>query len=86
TQASVSRVCLAVIGNIDRRSSREEEQRLSLLRANVVRARLVELQPDLAVRSVARGSGARELVVGSGTHDDVDAPDRRIDFRVLRCS
>jgi flagellar motor protein MotB len=86
TQTAAAHACLAVIGHIDRQPSREAEQRLSLARASVVRTRLVELAPELATRAIARAAGSREPVVGSGTHDDADAPDRRIDFRVLRCS
>jgi hypothetical protein len=86
TQTAAARACLAVVGHVDRQPTREDEQRLSLARAGVVRRRLVELAPELAMRTIARAAGSRELVVGSGTHDDADAPDRRIDFRVLRCS
>ncbi len=53
------------------------EVRLSELRAQAIRARLIQQQPSLKNRLSARGVGARQAILGLGTNDPRDALDRR---------
>lgn len=77
--------CLEVRGHTSVTGSARLNDRISLARARVVRAKLTELEPALASRSEAVGRGAREPIVGLGTDDMRDALDRRVEFRPLNC-
>jgi outer membrane protein OmpA-like peptidoglycan-associated protein len=77
--------CLRVTGHTSTTGTAEANDRLSLARAERVRAQLVSLQPPLAPRSRAEGRGAREPIIGTGTDDLRDALDRRVEFGPLAC-
>jgi hypothetical protein len=62
------------------------EERLSQLRAQAIRARLLALQPALNKRLNARGVGARQTIVGLSTKDPGDALDRRVVFTAELCN
>jgi outer membrane protein OmpA-like peptidoglycan-associated protein len=77
--------CVTVSGHASVTGSAAANDRLSLARAERVRARLVAQEPALRGRSEAVGRGAREPIIGSGTDDLRDALDRRVEFRPARC-
>jgi outer membrane protein OmpA-like peptidoglycan-associated protein len=60
-------------------------ERLSLRRADVIKARLISESREPASRIETSGVGSRENIVGSGTDDQRDALDRRVEFRVIPC-
>jgi outer membrane protein OmpA-like peptidoglycan-associated protein len=37
-------------------------------------------------RLIATGKGSREMIVGTGRDDPSDALDRRVEFKVAKCS
>jgi outer membrane protein OmpA-like peptidoglycan-associated protein len=78
--------CLEVTGHTSRSGSEPLNERLSLLRAEFVKNRLIAEAPPLAKRAVARGVGSRENLVGTGKDDLSDALDRRVSFQVVSCS
>jgi outer membrane protein OmpA-like peptidoglycan-associated protein len=77
--------CLEVVGHASPTGPEPLNQRLSLLRAQYVQGRLVEDGPPLAERSMARGVGSRQSIVGTGSEDASDALDRRVELAVRGC-
>jgi outer membrane protein OmpA-like peptidoglycan-associated protein len=84
-RAEARGACLQVVGHSSVTGSDVVNDRLSLARAETVRARLVAAEPPLRQRSQALGRGAREPILGLGTDDMRDALDRRVEFRPRRC-
>ncbi|MBD0275486.1 MAG: OmpA family protein, partial [Acetobacteraceae bacterium] len=72
--------CLEVEGHSSPTGSAAVNERLSLARAERVRARLVAQRPDLRDRLEAEGVGSREAIVGTGADDASDVLDRRVEF------
>jgi tetratricopeptide (TPR) repeat protein len=67
------------------RSAALAEERLSQLRAQTIRARLLAQQPSLNKRLNARGVGSRQTIVGLSTKDPRDALDRRVVLTAELC-
>jgi hypothetical protein len=84
-QTASARACLRVIGHTSRTGSEQINERLSLRRAEVIRQRLLAEVRDPALRIETAGVGSRENLIGSGTDDQGDALDRRVEFRVVQC-
>jgi outer membrane protein OmpA-like peptidoglycan-associated protein len=80
-----SGACLELVGHTSASGSALMNERLSLLRAEYIKSRLEDEVPELATRMAARGVGARENIVGTGTDDAADALDRRVEFKVIDC-
>jgi outer membrane protein OmpA-like peptidoglycan-associated protein len=78
--------CAEVGGHASRSGPEAVNERLSSLRAEYVRRRLVSEAPTLGNRLIATGYGSRENLVGTGTDDATDMLDRRVEFKVLKCS
>ena len=83
--ASQRNACLEIGGHTSRTGPEPLNERLSLLRAEVVRHRLVEQAPTLGNRLIATGAGSRETLIGTGRDDLTDALDRRVVFSVIDC-
>jgi len=77
--------CIEVAGHTSRTGPEPLNERLSLLRAEYVRARLETEVPALKKMLSASGKGSRENLSGTGTDDARDALDRRVEFRVNEC-
>jgi outer membrane protein OmpA-like peptidoglycan-associated protein len=77
--------CLRVTGHASPTGSAALNDRLSLARAQRVRAQLVEERPPLRDRTQVQGMGSREVLVGTGTDNAIDVLDRRVEFRPLPC-
>jgi outer membrane protein OmpA-like peptidoglycan-associated protein len=60
--------------------------RLSGLRADLLKDRLEGQERVLRGRLVSTGKGSREMIVGTGRDDSSDALDRRVEFKVAKCS
>lgn len=80
-----SGACLEVVGHTSRTGPEPLNERLSLLRAEAVRNRLIAIEPSLKQRTIADGVGSRQTLVGLGTDDLRDALDRRVVFVPRAC-
>jgi outer membrane protein OmpA-like peptidoglycan-associated protein len=85
-QLQSGRRCAEAQGHTARGGPEAVNERLSALRAEHVRARLVAEQPELAKRLIAVGMGSRESLVGLGKDDASDQLDRRVEFKLLNCA
>ncbi|HVR61907.1 MAG TPA: OmpA family protein [Polyangia bacterium] len=77
--------CLDIVGHTSRSGSQQMNDRLSLARATAVRDILERDVPGVARKWHVAGVGYRENLVGSGTDDERDALDRRVEFKVVPC-
>lgn len=82
---STAHICLAVVGHSSRTGSEQVNDRLSLQRADAIRARLVAENRELTGKIATSGAGFRENLIGSGTDDQRDSLDRRVEFKVVSC-
>jgi len=85
-QLSGGKACLDVIGHCSKTGSEAYNQRLSLQRAETVRALMQKDSAESASMTRAVGKGYSENLVGSGTDDERDAIDRRVEFKVIQCN
>ena len=76
--------CVVIVGHTSKTGSEQTNERLSLQRADSMRQRLFP-QGQAANRIKTEGRGWQENMVGSGTDDQRDALDRRVEFRVVNC-
>ncbi|MEO7244846.1 MAG: OmpA family protein [Rubrivivax sp.] len=75
--------CLEVVGHTSATGPEPLNERLSLLRAEVVRTQLLREKPALEKRLIASGMGSRETLVGNARDDASDALDRRVEMKVI---
>ncbi len=85
TVAGAQGQCIEVIGHTSPTGPALLNERLSQLRADRIRDRLDEQVRGLKQRTIARGVGSRENIVGTGRDDASDALDRRVEFKPLAC-
>jgi outer membrane protein OmpA-like peptidoglycan-associated protein len=78
--------CLEITGHTSPTGPAELNDRLSHLRAEYVRDRLVEQAKGLHQRLITNGVGSRQVLVGTGKDDASDALDRRVEFKTISCS
>lgn len=84
--ARAADLCLNVVGHTSKTGSEPLNERLSLARARAVVERMDRDAPGISRKSRTSGVGSRENLVGLGTDDLRDAPDRRVEFKVIACS
>ncbi len=84
-QVVSARSCLAVVGHSSRSGSEQVNDRLSLMRAEAIKAKLIAESRELTQRIQTSGAGFRENLIGTGTDDQRDSLDRRVEFRVVNC-
>lgn len=77
--------CLEVVGHSSPTGPEPLNLRLSLLRAETIRDRLLAAAPNLRNRTIANGVGSSATLVGTGKDDASDALDRRVEFRIVGC-
>jgi outer membrane protein OmpA-like peptidoglycan-associated protein len=77
--------CMSVVGHSSHTGTAEYNLALSLRRAQRIREILVSHAPRIGQRLNAIGRGFEENIIGSGTDDDQDAIDRRVEFRQRDC-
>ncbi|MBL8447291.1 MAG: OmpA family protein [Zoogloeaceae bacterium] len=85
TRSARRDACLEVAGHSSPSGPEPVNERLSQLRADYVKSRLVQLSPSLSKRVIAHGMGSRETLIGNGRDDLTDALDRRVEFKVIPC-
>jgi hypothetical protein len=78
--------CLEIVGHTSRTGPTAINERLSVLRAQYVRDHLISIAPRLENRTIATGVGSREVIVGTDTDGPVNALDRRVEFKTIKCS
>jgi len=77
--------CLRIVGHSSRSGSKDYNDKLSLERAKSIQTLLQNSFPDVLQRSEVVGRGFSENIVGTGTDDDRDALDRRVELFVIDC-
>jgi outer membrane protein OmpA-like peptidoglycan-associated protein len=77
--------CLEIVGHTSRTGPVGLNERLSVLRAELIKDLLQSAAPGLDNRLIATGVGPREVLIGTGKDDASDAIDRRVDFKVTKC-
>jgi outer membrane protein OmpA-like peptidoglycan-associated protein len=77
--------CLQIVGHASRTGAPEANLRLSTRRAQAVRQIMLKESAALAPRLTTAGAGWEQSVAGTGTDDERDAADRRVDFKVVDC-
>ncbi len=85
TRAASKNSCLEITGHTSSTGPEPMNERLSLLRAEFVKTRLVQYAPALGKLTIANGVGSRETMVGNGKDDASDALDRRVEFKIIGC-
>ena len=83
--AAKRNACMEVVGHTSATGPEPMNERLSLLRAEGMKAQVERAAPVLARRLIANGVGSRETMVGNGRDDTSDALDRRVEFKVVGC-
>ncbi|MCB1970204.1 MAG: OmpA family protein [Geminicoccaceae bacterium] len=78
--------CLEITGHTSATGPAALNDRLSLLRADVIQKRLIDVDPAMASRTITNGVGSAQAIIGSGTDDAMDALDRRVEFGVIDCN
>ncbi len=77
--------CAEAQGHTSRSGPEAVNERLSALRAEHVRGRLVAESATLGKRLIAVGMGSREALIGTAKDDASDQLDRRVEFRLFAC-
>jgi outer membrane protein OmpA-like peptidoglycan-associated protein len=85
-RTTANKGCLEVVGHTSATGLAPINDRLSGLRADYVKDRLEDQDRSLRGRLIATGKGSREMIVGTGRDDASDALDRRVEFKVVKCS
>jgi len=84
-ESVAAKACMDVVGHTSATGSPSANEALSLKRAVEIRRKLTAQAPELGPRTQAIGMGFRENLIGSGTDDNVDVLDRRVEFRIKPC-
>lgn len=78
--------CMTVVGHTSHTGTAEYNLRLSRERAEKIQHLLVSFAPPSGHVNVdTLGRGFEENIIGTGTDDEQDAIDRRVEFRVRAC-
>lgn len=85
TAAAKNNSCMEVVGHTSKTGPEPINERLSVLRAEAIRDRLVAVEKPLAARTISSGVGSRQTLIGTGKDDASDALDRRVEFKVVKC-
>lgn len=85
-QLRVSGRCLLIQGHASNTGTLEYNQELSKERAQQVAKQMIKYVPELKNKIAFEGRSFLDNVVGSGTDDATDAIDRRVDFKLRRCT
>lgn len=84
-RTAIRTTCLTLRGHSSPSGPARANEQLSLARAEVLQARLVQEQSVLGTRMRAEGAGVSEPIVGTGVDDGSDVLDRRVDLWPVPC-
>lgn len=77
--------CLDIVGHASRTGSASYNAQLSLDRAKAVQKKLAATFPAVYKRSTVEGRGFSQNIVGTGTDDERDELDRRVELFIVDC-
>jgi hypothetical protein len=77
--------CFEISGHTSRTGAEPINERISLLRAEYVRSKLVTERKDLGPRLSTVGYGSTQAIIGTAKDDASDALDRRIELKPKAC-
>jgi outer membrane protein OmpA-like peptidoglycan-associated protein len=80
--AQANRTCFNIVGHSSRTGTAEVNRTLSRRRAETVQSLMPQ---DVQRSSCTTGMGFDQVIIGSGTDDERDALDRRVEFEVVPC-
>lgn len=83
TEAVATKTCLQITGHTSPTGTAALNDSLSLARAEYIQSRLEEDQPQLKKRTVAKGKGSQENMIGTGKDDKSDQLDRRVEMNPI---
>ena len=86
SEAVRAKSCMTIVGHTSKSGGAAVNDALSLKRAAYVRQRLAAEQSELGPRTRAEGMGFRQNIVGSGTDNNFDVLDRRVEFKIVPCA
>ncbi len=78
--------CLRIAGHASNTGTKAYNDSLSLERARSIQKQLEKSFPEVYERSEVVGKGFRENIVGTGTDDERDELDRRVELFIIDCS
>jgi outer membrane protein OmpA-like peptidoglycan-associated protein len=78
--------CLNIVGHCSKTGPAKMNDELSLARAKKIQEGLRPYFPEVEKRSKAIGKGFRENIVGTGTDDEQDRLDRRVELGIVDCA
>ena len=81
-----SNTCLQIVGHCSKTGPAEWNDKLSEKRAQRIQNLMRRSFPEIKQHSQAIGKGYHENIVGTGTDDERDALDRRVEFILTDCS
>ena len=84
-EGGAAKVCMNIVGHTSKTGSEQMNDALSLKRAIYIKQRLSAESSEVGSCTRPQGMGFKENIVGSGTDDLVDAPDRRVEFKIRDC-
>lgn len=80
-----SDTCLKIVGHCSKTGPADWNDKLSKMRARRIQSLMRSSFPEIKKRSQAIGKGYHENIVGTGTDDERDALDRRVEFILTDC-
>lgn len=78
--------CLEIVGHTSKSGPAAVNDRLSVLRAEYIRDRVIGGAPTLSKRTIATGLGAKETIIGTDGDTPENAVDRRVEFKTVKCA
>lgn len=85
-RGAATSACLEIVGHTSKSGPAEVNERLSVLRAEYIRDRVIGGAPTLSKRTIATGLGAKEVIVGTDGDTPENAIDRRVEFKTVKCA
>ena len=77
--------CIQIMGHCSRTGAETYNKKLSLMRAVHIQKLMQPHFQDVMKRSKTIGMGFKHTIVGTGSDDDRDALDRRVEIKVVDC-
>jgi len=78
--------CTQIIGHSSKSGTDEYNTRLSKKRADTVKHLMISYSRGINTKTTTLGKGFQENIKGLGTDDSRDAIDRRVEFKIVKCS